>query len=221
MRQRGTDRAGHVFELDEDPDSCTLVADDFLARFADGTGDNCRVVSFQGDGVHKVRLRGRVEVDPLTWQAVISTSNVPKVIDVQFEVDADKAPSNPLGHFNLAAGSSLAGVLTINRGRTSTSARIVRNSQTIDFVLDPLGVFAPVLFFDIGVTGAGVNVTDALPGLFIGQLAIVTNRAASSNSLTIDNAGLLAIGAARTLDPGDGLLLIWSGTVWATVLANL
>ncbi len=213
---RGSDNAGHTFELDEDPDSCDLIAEGFTARFADGIGTNCRVVAFQGDGVHKVRLRGEVQVDPRTWQAVISTSGVAKAIDVQFEIDADKAPSNPIGHFNLAAGSTIAGVLTIKRGRTSTSARIVRNSQTVDFTLDPLGQFAPVLVFDIGVTGAGVNITDALDGLFVGQLAMITNRAASSNSLTIDSnpAGQLSIGAARTLAAGESALLMWEGSTW-------
>lgn len=215
---RGSDNAGHTFELDEDPDSCDLIAEGFTARFADGIGTNCRVVAFQGDGVHKVRLRGEVQVNPLTWQAVISTSGVAKAIDVQFEIDADKAPSNPIGHFNLSAGSTIAGVLTIRRGRTSTSARIVRNSQTVDFTLDPLGQFAPVLVFDVGVTGAGVNITDALAGLFVGQLAMITNRAASSNSLTVDNnpGGLLAIGAARTLAAGESALLMWQGAAWVS-----
>ncbi len=213
---RGVDNAGHTFELDEDPDSCTLVAEDFKALFKNGTGTNCRVVAFQGDNVHKVRLRGEVEVGTLTWQGVISTSNVAKRIDVQFEVDADKAPSNPIGHFNLSAGSTIAGVLTIKRGRTSSSARIVRNSQTVDFVLDPVGVFAPVLVFDIGVTGAGVNITDALPGLFVGQLAMITCRTGSSNNLTVDSAGLLAIGAARTLTPGESAFLMWEGAKWVS-----
>ena len=79
-----------------------------------------------------------------------------------------------------------------------------------------LGVFAPVLVFDVGVTGAGVNITDALPGLFVGQLAMITCRTGSSNNLTVDSAGLLGIGAARTLTPGESAFLMWEGAKWVS-----
>lgn len=73
-----------------------------------------------------------------------------------------------------------------------------------------------VIFLRVQTALSGVLIHTVTRGAFVGQMLVVNNHSASTQSITISNnsAGLLVMGVAVILAAGEAKALMWDGSNW-------
>lgn len=128
----------------------------------------------------------------------------------------DQAPANAAGYTDVNASPNVSIDYVVDGGRVSSRAVFdVSYSAAGDKDLDLEYRGAKELICTVTVSQIATRITTITDGVIIGQQLTIINSDASSEDLLIYNTDpSITSSADKTIAPGDGQKLVWTGATW-------
>lgn len=189
-----------------------LVVDGGYVDFSAGSGTTPKVIDQNGAGnSYKLNNLDVKSHSSAGWSGVLIGDG--ENVNAIFDIKADRSPSNADGTSSLGSGSTWAGRIRIDSGRSDDTAVLGKTSTGGNRTLnDHVNVNSEHVVLILNCTTANTTINAAEAATLKNQRISIVNRHGSTHDLIIKNlpASKLSTQSDRTLGPGAGATLVWN-----------